>query len=40
MRESGIVGVNAVSYDVEGFEATPRGLMTRDVQRLLVWLYF
>ena len=29
MRESGIVGVNAVSYDVEGFEATPYGLTTK-----------
>ena len=40
MRESGIVGVNAVNYDAEGFEATPYGLTTRDVWRLLVWLYF
>ena len=35
-RESRIVGVNAVSYDVDGFEAVLYGLTTKDVRRLLV----
>ena len=36
MRKSGIVGVNAVNYDFDGFETIPRGLVTEDVQGLLV----
>ena len=34
MRESEIVGVNAASYDVSGFEAMPCGL--EDVWGLLI----
>ena len=36
MRESEIVGVNAASYDVSGFEAMPCGLVTKDVWGLLI----
>ena len=35
-RQPGIVGANSVSYNVDGFETIPRGLVTEDVQRLLV----
>ena len=30
-----VLGVNAASYDVGGFEATLRGLATEDILRLL-----
>ena len=40
MRESEIVSVNAVRYDVDRFEAMPYDLMTEDIRGLLVYLYF
>ena len=36
MRESEIVGVNAPSYDVGRFEATPCGLVTENIWGLLI----